>query len=96
MSSICLVPRNTVLQGDVLEKLKELPNNCIDVVVTSPPYWGLRDYGDPNQKKHRKLALIILIPALIFTFTIGWSLHYIGLTRTKTAKGTTQKKRKQN
>ena len=43
------------LQGDVLDKLKELDNNSIDCVVTSPPYWGLRDYGtasydggDPN------------------------------------------------
>ena len=43
------------LQGDVFDKLKELDNNSIDCVVTSPPYWGLRDYGtaqwqggDPN------------------------------------------------
>lgn len=43
------VCRNQVLQGDVLEKLKELPDDCIDVVVTSPPYWGLRDYGDSKQ-----------------------------------------------
>ena len=33
------------LQGDVFDKLKELDNNSIDCVVTSPPYWGLRDYG---------------------------------------------------
>lgn len=39
------VPKNTVLQGHVLEKLKELPNDCVDVVITSTPYWGLRDYG---------------------------------------------------
>jgi len=33
------------LQGDVFDKLKELDDNSIDCVVTSPPYWGLRDYG---------------------------------------------------
>jgi DNA modification methylase len=37
------------MQGDVLERLKELPNDYIDVIVTSPPYWGLRDYKDPRQ-----------------------------------------------
>lgn len=36
---------NTILVGDVLEKLKELPDESIDCCVTSPPYWGLRDYG---------------------------------------------------
>ncbi len=39
----------TILKGDVIEKLKELPNECIDTVITSPPYWGLRDYGVPGQ-----------------------------------------------
>lgn len=41
-----IVPRNEVLQGHILERLKQLPNDCIDTVVTSPPYWGLRDYGE--------------------------------------------------
>jgi DNA modification methylase len=34
-----------ILIGDVREKLKELSDQSIDCVVTSPPYWGLRDYG---------------------------------------------------
>jgi len=37
------------LIGDVLEKLKEIPEESIDCVVTSPPYWGLRDYGIKGQ-----------------------------------------------
>ena len=37
------------LQGDVFDKLKELDDNSIDCVCTSPPYWGLRDYGVPGQ-----------------------------------------------
>ena len=40
---------NIILEGDVLVKLKELKSNSIDCVVTSPPYWGLRDYGNENQ-----------------------------------------------
>jgi len=34
-----------ILIGDVLEKLKELPDESVQCVVTSPPYFGLRDYG---------------------------------------------------
>lgn len=32
-------------QGDVIAVLKELPEKSVQMVVTSPPYWGLRDYG---------------------------------------------------
>jgi DNA modification methylase len=39
----------TVLQGDCLEMLRELPAESVDCCVTSPPYWGLRDYGHPGQ-----------------------------------------------
>jgi len=34
-----------ILHGNVFDKVKELNDNSIDCVVTSPPYWGLRDYG---------------------------------------------------
>lgn len=34
-----------ILIGDVREKLRELADESADCVVTSPPYWGLRDYG---------------------------------------------------
>ena len=34
-----------ILQGDCREKLAELPAESVHCVVTSPPYWGLRDYG---------------------------------------------------
>ena len=39
----------TILVGDVLEKLKEIPGETIDNVTTSPPYWGLRDYQEEGQ-----------------------------------------------
>ncbi len=34
---------------DCLAGLKKLPDNCIDCCVTSPPYWGLRDYNVDGQ-----------------------------------------------
>jgi DNA modification methylase len=39
----------TVYQGDVCQLLAELPASSVDCCVTSPPYWGLRDYGIPPQ-----------------------------------------------
>lgn len=38
-----------ILLGDVIEKLRDLPENHFDICVTSPPYWGLRDYGVEGQ-----------------------------------------------
>ena len=38
-------PQLTIMQGDALEKLRELPDESVHCVVTSPPYWGLRDYS---------------------------------------------------
>jgi len=34
-----------ILCTDVLSGLKTIPDESIDCIVTSPPYWGLRDYG---------------------------------------------------
>jgi DNA modification methylase len=38
-----------VEQGHVLDLLRQLPDESVHAVVTSPPYWGLRDYGLPPQ-----------------------------------------------
>jgi len=38
-----------ILQGDVREQLQALPAGKVQCVVTSPPYWGLRDYGIKGQ-----------------------------------------------
>ena len=32
--------------GDVLESLKQFPDNFVQCCITSPPYWGLRRYTD--------------------------------------------------
>lgn len=36
-------------QGDALETLKQMEDGSINCCVTSPPYWGLRDYGVDGQ-----------------------------------------------
>lgn len=41
--------RHTILNGDVIACLRSLPDACVQCVVTSPPYWGLRDYGVEGQ-----------------------------------------------
>lgn len=43
------LPRNTILQGDVRARMRELPEHSIDCIITSPPYFGLRDYGHADQ-----------------------------------------------
>lgn len=37
--------RVTLHCGDVLDVLRQMPEESVHCVVTSPPYWGLRDYG---------------------------------------------------
>lgn len=39
----------TLLQGDSLEQARTLPDGSVDCIVTSPPYYGLRDYGTEGQ-----------------------------------------------
>jgi DNA modification methylase len=38
-----------ILQGDARTMLRTLPDDSVHCVVTSPPYWGLRDYGVAGQ-----------------------------------------------
>lgn len=37
-------PSDTIVQGDSLEVLRTLPDGLVQLCVTSPPYWGLREY----------------------------------------------------
>ena len=38
-----------ILVGDVRSRLAEISDKSVQCVVTSPPYWGLRDYGNDGQ-----------------------------------------------
>lgn len=44
-----ILRQSTVFEGDALRVLMRLPSNSVRCVVTSPPYWGLRDYGNAEQ-----------------------------------------------
>jgi DNA modification methylase len=43
------VPPNTILVGDATEQLRTLPPDSVDCVITSPPFYMLRNYGAPGQ-----------------------------------------------
>ena len=38
------MPENKIICGDCLEVMRDMPDNSVDLVVTSPPYDNLRDY----------------------------------------------------
>ncbi len=38
-----------ILQGDTRKVIKSLPDNSFQCAITSPPYWGVRDYGVDSQ-----------------------------------------------
>ncbi len=44
-----MLKRNHIYQGHVLDIFKTLPDGCVDMIVTSPPYYGLRAYGTNPQ-----------------------------------------------
>lgn len=43
------LPRNQILTGDAAEVLATLPEASVDTVITSPPYYAVRDYGAAGQ-----------------------------------------------
>lgn len=69
---------NQVHQGDCLELAKQLPDNCIDLIITSPPYWGQRtsngigieedprDYLDSLTKRFTELKRVMKTEGLLW------------------------------
>ena len=51
---------STIFEGDAATVLRRLPSNSVRCVVTSPPYWGLRDYGIDDQ-----IGLEVTMPQFI-------------------------------
>lgn len=43
------LPLNQIIQGDCIETMRQWPFESAHCCVTSPPYWGLRDYGVDGQ-----------------------------------------------
>jgi DNA modification methylase len=48
-SAAIRIPKAAVVLGDCLATLRRLPSNFVQCCVTSPPYFGLRDYGVEGQ-----------------------------------------------
>ena len=44
--SLSYRPLNIILIGDVMEQLRKIPDDYVDFIETSPPYWGKRNYQD--------------------------------------------------
>ena len=44
-----MIDTNVILEGDCIQSLKSLPEGIVNTCVTSPPYYGLRDYGEQGQ-----------------------------------------------
>jgi site-specific DNA-methyltransferase (cytosine-N4-specific) len=47
--SVGTVPSAQIIVGDARHELARFPENTFQTCVTSPPYWGLRDYGIDGQ-----------------------------------------------
>jgi site-specific DNA-methyltransferase (cytosine-N4-specific) len=43
------IDKSTIFEGDALTALRKIPDESVQCIVTSPPYWGLRDYNIPDQ-----------------------------------------------
>jgi len=44
-----MIDTNIILEGDCIQSLKSLPEGIVNTCITSPPYYGLRDYGEQGQ-----------------------------------------------
>ena len=58
--------KNTFIKGEALHILKSFPDESVNCVVTSPPYYGLRDYGVVGQ-----IGLEDTLPLAIFWRAAG-------------------------
>jgi site-specific DNA-methyltransferase (adenine-specific) len=49
-------PETRMIAGDCLQGMATLPDSSVHCAITSPPYWGLRDYGNAGQIGLEKAA----------------------------------------
>ncbi len=88
-------PDVTLYHGDVLATLREFPAESVDCAVTSPPYWGLRDYGigdqiglepTPEQYVERMVEVFREVRRVLAAHGTVWL--NLGDSYTSTAQGT--------
>lgn len=60
--------QSTIFHGDALRVLRRLPTESVQCMVTSPPYWGLRDYDVDNQ-----IGLVETLPQYLNRLTETFS-----------------------
>lgn len=69
---------NAVHNIDCLQGLKDLPNDCIDVAVTSPPYWGQRGDGgigseaDPREYVANLTTILLEVMRVLKPTSLLW------------------------
>lgn len=66
--SVFNLDASTIFEGDALTVLRRLPSGSVRCVVTSPPYWGLRDYGIEEQIG-LEMAMPQFIQKLVMVFS---------------------------
>jgi site-specific DNA-methyltransferase (adenine-specific) len=71
---ISIIP-NTIIQGDALTILQTMPDHSVDCVITSPPYWGLRDYEVAGQLGQESTPELYIHSLLIIFDEIRRVLH---------------------
>lgn len=54
--------------GDVLDVLQCMPSQAVQMVVTSPPYWGLRDYGTGEREIGRERTPQEYVDKMVLVF----------------------------
>ena len=88
-----------IIDGDVLDRLRDLDAGSVRCCVTSPPYWGLRDYGHAGMgrlieyhqtgapyRRQRAKALVELRRAFLFNRYRGMGKRVHEITRYRRAE----------
>lgn len=58
-----------IIQGDIYAALNALPDNSIDLTITSPPYWAQRNYGFEKQIGS-EATYMLFVSRLVYLFNI--------------------------
>lgn len=59
------LPRNNIIDGDARTRLEQLPSGSVDVIVTSPPYVGLRRYGAGEREIGTETSVEVFVERLL-------------------------------
>ena len=60
-----MLENNKIIQGDCLEIMKTMPDKCVDLIITDPPY-GMDFQSNHRYEKHDKIANDLEFPLWVF------------------------------